>query len=398
MKLAKLIALILLIMVAFAGGCRKNQTVNAPAPVSPAAAVSPPEAPHPLATASTVQMKYFRGSVGSSNGLHMKLIRDGDKLTGTYFYQKVGTKIDLKGTVDKDGNVTLDEFDAGGKQTGSFKGLWQTDSEDGQASIAGNWSKPNGEKKTAFSIHQEPIEFTGSAELVARQIRETNKKLNYKIEVGYPEVTAPLDNRFDKFNQEAKNLVVRVVADFKKERTEAAKDEAQQPEPSTLSDLTSDLSGGYTVAIATDSLISIEYDLGGYTAGAAHGNSRSLVLNYDVKAGKVLKLADMFNPRSKYLQAISAYCINDLRKQSRKNGDFLAEDMIKTGAAPEAGNFQSWRITKQGLGFTFDAYRVGPYAAGPQTVLVPYSALKVLIKPDGPIGPLSAFANRSRGD
>jgi hypothetical protein len=394
MKLAKLIALILLIMVAFAGGCRKNQTVNAPTPVSPAAAVSPPEAPHPVATATgpTVQTKYLRGSIGSSNGLHMKLIRDGDKLTGTYFYQKVGTKIDLKGTVDKDGNVTLDEFDAGGKQTGSFKGLWQTDSEDGQASIAGNWSKPNGEKKTAFSIHQEPIEFSGSAELVARQIRETNKKLNYKIEVGYPEVTAPLDNRFDKFNQEAKNLVVRRVADFRKERADAAQDEAQQPEPSTLSDLTSDLSGGYTVALATDSLISIAYDLSGYTAGAAHGNASSFGLNYDVRAGKVLKLADTFNPGTKYLQAISAYCINDLRKQSRKNGDSLADDMIKTGAAPDARNFQSWCIKKKGLEFTFDAYQVGPYAAGPQTVLVPYSALKGLIKPDGPIGPLVAFA------
>jgi hypothetical protein len=392
MKFTKPIALILLTMVAFAGGCRKNQTANAPAPVSPASAVSPPEAPHPLATAPTVLAKYFRGSIGSSKGLQMRLILDGDKLTGTYFYQKVGTNIDLKGAVDKDGNVTLDEFDPGGKQTGQFKGLWKTDPEDGLASIAGNWSKPSGEKKTAFSIHQEPIEFTGGAEVVAKQIRETNKKLNYKIAVGYPEITAPLDNRFEKFNQEAKNLVARRVADFKKERADAAKDEAQEPEPSTLSDLTSDLSGGYTVALATDSLVSIAYDLGGYTAGAAHGSSSSFVLNYDVKAGKVLKLADIFNPGAKYPQAISAYCINDLRKQSKKNGDSLAEDMIKTGAAPDARNFQSWCITKKGLQFNFDEYLVGPYAAGPQTVLVPYSALKDLIKSDGPIGPLSALA------
>jgi len=38
------------------------------------------------------------------------------------------------------------------------------------------------------------------------------------------------------------------------------------------------------------------------------------------------------------------------------------------------------------LGINFDAYQVGPYAAGPQYVLVPYSALKDVINPDGPVG------------
>jgi hypothetical protein len=42
-------------------------------------------------------------------------------------------------------------------------------------------------------------------------------------------------------------------------------------------------------------------------------------------------------------------------------------------------------ITKKGLWITFDPYQVAAYAAGPQTVLVPYSALKDIIKPDGPV-------------
>jgi hypothetical protein len=40
---------------------------------------------------------------------------------------------------------------------------------------------------------------------------------------------------------------------------------------------------------------------------------------------------------------------------------------------------------RRGLGINFDSYQVGPYAAGPQFVLVPYSALKDLINPEGPI-------------
>ncbi len=385
----KLIALTLLtIALAFIGACRKNQSANSTAPTSAAPGSASPELSHlpEGGITPTLPTTHFKGSIGNSNGLQMKLTRDGEKLTGTYFYQKIGARIDLKGTIDRDGNVTLEEFDPSGKQTGVFKGVWKTDTEDGRASIAGNWSKPTGEKKTAFSLHEEPIQFTGGADIVAKSIKESNKKLNYKIDVQYPEVTGALDNRFDKFNQEAKNLVTKQVAAFKKERADAAKEEAQMPEPPALSDLGSDLSGGYTVAFANDDLISIEYDIGGYSAGAAHGNSSSSVLNYDVKAGKVLKLADLFKPGAKYLQAISAYCLNDLKKQSKKNGDSLPDDMIKSGAGPDARNFQSWTITKKGLDFTFDAYQVGPYAAGPQSVVVPYSVLKELINPDGSVG------------
>jgi hypothetical protein len=382
------VALLLLAFALVLTGCRKDQTVTQAPPASTAPVAPSPELSHAAegGITPTGQTIYFKGSIGSTNGLQMKLVRESEKLTGAYFYQKIGTKIDLKGTIDKDGNVTLQEFDPSGKQTGVFKGIWKTDNEDGLASIAGNWSKPTGEKKTAFSVHQEPIEFSGTVEIVAKQIKETNKKLNYTIDVEYPQLSSLLDTRFDKFNQEARGLVTRRIAEFKKERADTAKVEAEMPEPPTLSGLTSDLSGGYTIAMANDSLISIKYDLGGYTAGAAHGNSSSYVLNYDVKADKVLKLVDLFKPGAKYLQAISAYCISDLKRQSKKNGNSLPDDMIQSGAGPNARNFQSWSITKKGLEITFDAYQAGPYAAGPQSVLVPYAALKELIKPDGPAG------------
>jgi hypothetical protein len=66
----------------------------------------------------------------------------------------------------------------------------------------------------------------------------------------------------------------------------------------------------------------------------------------------------------------------------------LDNEQIQSGAAAEAKNYQSWTITKKGLGINFDAYQVGPYAAGRQYVLLPYSAIKELIKPDGPVAPL----------
>ena len=148
----------------------------------------------------------------------------------------------------------------------------------------------------------------------------------------------------------------------------------------------SDLTISYEVALAQDDLISIKYEVGSYYQGAAHPNTGSEVLNYDLKNGKQLKLSDLFKPGSKYLQAIATYCIADLKKQGKDKG--LMDEEINNGAAASAKNYQSWTITKRGLGITFDAYQVGPYAAGPQYVLVPYSSLKDVINPEGPIGQL----------
>ena len=124
-----------------------------------------------------------------------------------------------------------------------------------------------------------------------------------------------------------------------------------------------------------------------YERGAAHPNSSTTVLNYDVKNGKKLALADLFNARTNYLNAISTYCIRELKDRSKKDKDSMLDDeMMKSGASARADNYKAWAITKKGLWITFDPYQVAAYAAGPQYVLVPYSALKDLIKPDGPVG------------
>src|SRR5262249_5963211 len=113
------------------------------------------------------------------------------------------------------------------------------------------------------------------------------------------------------------------------------------------------------------------------------------VLNYDVKNSKKLALADLFNPRSDYLNVISQYCIKELKDRQKKDKDSMLDDeMMKSGAAAKKENYEAWAITKKGLWITFDPYQVAPYAAGPQYVLVPYSALKDIVKPDGPIANL----------
>lgn len=379
------IAVLLLLTLLAGAACRKSSTPPAASSGPPPTATPAEQLNHPIGgTTAPPQTKYFKGSIGTSLDLQMKLVREGDQLTGSYFYEKVGTRINLRGTVDKDGNLTLQEFDPGGKQTGIFKGLWKVDAADGLITLAGNWSKPPGEKgedkKTAFSVHEEPISLSGDVELVGKTIKETNKKLVYEINAQYPQLNGGSNPNFPKFNQISRTAVMKDVAEFKKAM---APQEGEEPPPENS--MGSDLEIGYIIALAQDDLVSVQFGVGSYYQGAAHPNSHSSVLNYDLRNGKLLKLADLFKPGAKYLQALSTYCIADLKKQDKG----LLDDQIQDGASPAAKNYKSWTITKRGLGIVFDAYQVGPYAAGPQFVLVPYSALKDLINSEGPIAPFA---------
>ena len=380
MRTTSVLFLFLAITLISFGACRKPSG-NQPAANSNETAAH--EAP--VGGKATAGDKfYFRGTIGNNLTIEMTLTRDGDRLTGTYFYPKVGKNINLAGTVNKDGNVELKESDESGKDTGVFKGKWKpaTDSPDPTLSqIEGKWSKPDGSKETAFQVVQQPIAFTAAVRVTPKVIKEANKAKHYTMDAEYPQIEG--DSRFDNFNREARNLITKDVVAFKTSETSAEADTGSETPAETM-DSTLDI--GYEIRYATDDLISVEFTEGTYERGAAHGNSNTTVLNYDVKNGKKLALADLFTPKSNFLGVISAYCIKDLRERAKKDKDaMLDEEMMKSGAAPQADNYRAWAITRKGLWITFDPYAVAPYAAGPQHVLVPYSALKDIMKPDGPV-------------
>ena len=375
----------------FLGGCRRTSSPPSASPPAPTASVAVDQLHHPEGGSVPAETRYFAGSIGNSLDLEMKLVKSGDQLTGSYTYRKVGTKIDLKGSVDKDGRLTLQEFDPKGKQTGVFTGLWNAD-QDGSVSLVGNWSKPNdksSDRRTAFAIHQLPIKFCGEVEVVTKNIKENNKQLRYEIDARYPQLsvnagavaTSPQSNpNFEKFNQAAKGLVLKKVADFKKDMVAP-----EEQGDSSAESAGSSLDVSYVVELAQDDLMSVSFGLSSYYQGAAHPNSYATTLNYDLRNGKLLKMSDLFKPGSRYLQTLSGFAITDLKKKSKANGNSLDESLIESGAGATAKNYERWSITTKGLKIEFDPYQVGPYASGSQEVVVPYSALKDMIAPESPL-------------
>lgn len=374
----KAILLTFVIVMAF-GACRKKAVNQSQANTNAAPA---PEAPIG-GQAPAGEKLFFRGTIAGNLSIEMVLLKDGERVTGTYMYPKIGKDITLTGTIDKDGNVSLMETDETGKQTGLFKGKWRPafDSPDSNVKeIEGKWSKPDGSKETDFSVSQQPLEFTAAVKVVPKVIKENNKEKRYTVEVEYPQIEG--DARFEGFNREARNLISKDVAAFKSAESDT---EGDDPIDLPAETQNSSLEAGYDFRYATDDLISLEWGEGTYESGAAHGNHLTQVLNYDVKKGKKLALADLFIDKSKYLTAIANYCMKELKDRAKKPDTMILEDQIETGAGPRADNYRAWSITKKGLWITFDPYQVAAYAAGPQYVLVPYSTLKDIIRPDGPI-------------
>ena len=215
-----------------------------------------------------------------------------------------------------------------------------------------------------------PIPLSKTVTLVSQQFKETNQTPPFTLTAQTPQLTGSEDPRVAAFNQRLSGLVTGEVDTWRKS--------FQENTALTVGN-GSFLEAKYNLVSQTADLWSFKFDFNFYSDGAAHPGSYSITLNYDLGQGKELALADLFLPNADYLAAISNYCIAELSRQPFFDSSFA------DGAQPKPENYRNWNITPDGLVITFDEYQVAPYAAGPQQVTVPYSALKGLINPAGPL-------------
>lgn len=342
------------------------------------------------------------GSIDEKLPIHMELERKGDELTGGYFYERPGAfnaamrTLGLKGRIDGDGNVVLSEssenFETGKeRKTGEFRGRLDGVSAGGEVSLrfSGVWVGGKDKKEAPFSLRQLRFDL-GGLKLETKKQESKNKNLRYEIETSAPQLIGSDSARGDLFNKAASDFVAARVGEFKKfmdemaredaaSAREGAKSAAPRPAPDTPPN---SMDVSYEVTAANKDFISILFSFFEY-AGGAHPNSSTASFNYDLRRNAPVKLADLFTSDSNYLKVISDYSIRELKKLKMPSGP-------EEGAGPKLENFHSWNVTPAGLKITFDRYQVGSYAEGEYVVVIPYSVLKPIIKPDGP---LAQFAN-----
>lgn len=242
--------------------------------------------------------------------------------------------------------------------------------------IVGSPTAAQNDVPAATATPNFPITLKEGLTLDNKHTSETLDQPKLSIEVDEPVLSGDAA-LVDPFNTAADKIVEDTAGSFKSDTLTYQTGNDLPPEIAALG---SYMDVGYQFFTPTESLLSISFGVDWYSAGAAHPNSYSRTLNYDLDSGTVLALADLFKPDTQFLEALSAYSIQVLTEK----GTLLFPD----GAQPTDDNYKNWNLTPDGLLITFDDYQVAPHAAGPQQVVVPYAQLTDLIDPDGVLGPL----------
>ena len=217
--------------------------------------------------------------------------------------------------------------------------------------------------ETALPLYQQVVLNSSGGE-------QQGQAPSYTINTQKPVLVGSNDPRVETFNAAMKAVVDDAVAAFKQNLANIP------PSPNST---TSYLQLRYNLLSPPGGIYSIKFDIQTFYTGAAHPGDTSKTLNFDLEQGKALTLDDLFAPNADYLAQIAQYCIGQLGTRD------IGFQGFELGATATLQNYRNWSITADGLMITFDEYQVAPYAAGPQTVVIPYSELARLILRDGPL-------------
>jgi len=232
---------------------------------------------------------------------------------------------------------------------------------------------PSGFKQSLISTSTAPV--ADSYSVVTIKGDEASSTYSYEITSAYPQIIGLSNTDAQVKINTAINAVV------KKEIDGFRADYAQNTEMGVFAEngtSTADIT--FQKEDSVPGVISLALNEYFYSAGAAHPGANVIALNYATSTGKAVTLSTLFT--GNYLKLISQKSIELLTKQL---GEAADKENIADGAGVKADNYQVYFPTPSGLKIIFTEYQVAGYAAGQQEVLIPYSDLKSVINPSGPL-------------
>jgi hypothetical protein len=137
----------------------------------------------------------------------------------------------------------------------------------------------------------------------------------------------------------------------------------------------------YETYQASENVVSLKFMVYEFTGGA-HGNTTFTTLTFNLAEERVLTLDDVFVVGSDPWTVIAPMAEEQI-KAALSEFDMDADDTwISEGAGTNPANYDSFVLTEDSILFIFDPYVVAPYAAGPQQVEIPFSAVEEMLNPD----------------
>jgi hypothetical protein len=330
--------------------------------------------------------KKMKGTIGGNIAITMDLIKDDTAFSGNYYYDKVGLPLSVDGKLADGNSIELREMNEKYEETGSFSGEFTAEDV-----FEGTWTNPKKTKSLPFKLTETKEGVAGITFEDHRQENCRNRDKNLKN-------VKPEDEQWftDTMCSYIDLRLIKVAtgdAAVSHAINEAIVDEVAVGEKdyenikaymNSINDVAEDeyLSLEQYCGVVTNDRNVLCISVGAFEfAGGAHPNSWVGYLNFDLRTGKALKLADLLVPGGKAkLDRIGERLF--LGENSEADGEPLEWDF-------EPGNFklnENFAISTGGLLFTFNPYEIGPYVMGAPQVFIPYKEMDALINKNGLLG------------
>lgn len=320
--------------------------------------------------------KLLTGKIGDY-AVQMELMNEDSLLRGTYFYEKTGIAITLAGKISKSGEIELNETNNQGEITAIFSGKYNA-----ATSLSGLWGKINEKTKIPFTLT-----VTSNTNDVFSKTDRSNKNCSFTNNVPADEEMMPWDTMCTslsisliKLNSNTATSANKINQSIEKNTCTFSVGEKRVTSiDAFLKSVDESSEYGFEQEVWSN-LVSlskttccIEINSFYYAFGSAHPYAFGNFYNYDLATGKSIKLEDLLVP-------------NFDRELNQIAEKIFVQTNGNDGWFYEKGKFQlnsDFAIYPSGLLFQFDAYEIGPYAAGSPSVFIPFQKISHLIKKDG---------------
>ncbi len=229
--------------------------------------------------------------------------------------------------------------------------------------------------------------YSQTANVTSHDYKESSSSKRYIITVSYPQVDFGPDALMgvrgiaQDINSCIDSLWGNRVGDFKNE----VKGLPEKP----CTDQPSGLTVTYKTVYNDNSLFSFSFETFSAPDCANHPYNYTTTLNYSATSVGAFSINDIFIKDKPYLKFISDYCMKELKARAVKDKLDNINDMLTQGTTANADNFRVFNVSPKELIITFNPYQVGPWIWGTQSVSIPFSEMKSMIDPNGPVGQLT---------
>lgn len=199
--------------------------------------------------------------------------------------------------------------------------------------------------------------------------------LNYDIAIAYPQIAGSDAPAIARINRSIRDSLAAFAASIKPRRTDFSGD----PERDRM--IVGEAEGRPTRTFLGDRLFSSRVDIYAFTGGA-HGNLFSFPLTYDLATGESIRLGALFRNGTAWPDTLSM--LTTARLAAEQDTSWFFEDRVP--ATPET--FAFFTLGADSLTVFFPPYAIAPYAAGAFEVTLPYTDLRPILSPSGPVANL----------